>query len=139
MTPSRRFQVGKRASEHGVTSTLQYYSKHFPDLPLKETSVRRLKNEYRAGVKRPWPRGDTSIEDAVPELPSKKTGRPLLLGNDLLDKRVREYVKYLRERSTAVNTAVVIAAAEGIIMNKDATVRCKKKLTCCDCNNAVAA
>ena len=120
-TPSQRFQVGKRASEHGVTSTLRYYSKHFPDLPLKETSVRRLKNEYCTSLKRPRPRGDTSIEDAVPELPSKKTGRPLLLGNDL-DKQVREYVKYLRECSTAVNTAVVIAAAEGIIMNKDASL-----------------
>ena len=32
LTPSQRFQVGKRASEHGVTSTLRYYSKHFPDL-----------------------------------------------------------------------------------------------------------
>ena len=114
LTPSRRFQVGKRALEHGVTSTLRYYSKHFP-------SVRRLKNEYCASVKRPRPRGDTSIEDAVPELPSKKTGRPLLLGNDL-DKQVREYAKYLRERSTAVNTAVVIAAAEGIIVNKDASL-----------------
>jgi len=69
-------------------------------------------------VKRP--RDGTSIED-VQKLPSKKTGRPLLLGNDL-DKQVREYVKYLRERSTAVNTAVVIAAAEGIIMNKDASL-----------------
>ena len=118
LTPSQRFQVGKRASEHGVTSTLRYYSKHFQDLQLKETSVRRLKNEYRASVKRP--RDDTSIED-VQELPSKKTGRPLLLGNDL-DKQVREYVKYLRERSAAVNTGVVIAAEEGIIMNKDANL-----------------
>ena len=69
LTPLRRFQVGKRVWEHGVTSTLRYYSKHFPDLPLKETSVRRLKNEYHASLKRPRPRGDTSIEDAVPELP----------------------------------------------------------------------
>ena len=118
LTPSQRFQVGKRASEHGVTSTLRYYSKHFPDFQLKETLVRRLKNEYRASMKRP--RDDTSTKD-VQELPSKKAERPLLLGNDL-DKQVREYVKYLRERSTAVNTAVVIAAAEGIIMNKDANL-----------------
>ena len=54
----------------------------------------------------------------IQELPLKKNGRPLLLGEDL-DKQVRDYVKYLRERSTAVNTAVVIAAAEGIVMNKN--------------------
>ena len=50
-----------------------------------------------------------------------KNGRPLLLGEDL-DKQVRDYVKYLWERSTAVNTAVVIAAAEGIVMNKNANL-----------------
>ena len=31
-------------------------------------------------------------------------------------------MKYLRERSTTVNTAVVIAAAEGIVMNKNANL-----------------
>ena len=57
----------------------------------------------------------------IQELPLKKSGRPLLLGEDL-DKQVRDYVKYLREHSTAVNTAVVIAAAEGIVMNKNANL-----------------
>lgn len=39
LTPVQKFNIGKRASEHGVTSTLCYYKKTFPDLPLKETSV----------------------------------------------------------------------------------------------------
>ena len=63
LTPLQRFQVGKRALEHGVTSTLRYYSKHFPDLALKETSVRQLKNEYHAIVKRPC--DDTSNSEDV--------------------------------------------------------------------------
>jgi len=37
-----------------------------------------------------------------------------------LDKQVREYVKYLRECSVVINSAVIMAAAEGIVMNKDA-------------------
>lgn len=41
----------------------------------------------------------------------------MLLGDDL-DKQVKEYVKYLREHGGVVNTAAVIAAAEGIIMNR---------------------
>ena len=85
----------------------------------KRNIGKAIKNEYHAIVKRP--RDDTSNSKDVQELPSKKTGRPLLLGNDL-DKQVREYVKYLRERNSAVNTAVVIAAAEGIIINKDASL-----------------
>ena len=56
------------------------------------------------------------------ELPRKKEqGRPLLLGNEL-DMQVREYIKYLRERGTAVNTAVVMASAEGIVKSKDANL-----------------
>ena len=49
----------------------------------------------------------------------KKLGRPLLLGNEL-DVQVKEYIKYLREQGTAVNTAVVIT--EGIVKSKDANL-----------------
>ena len=59
--------------------------------------------------------------DGVKELPCKKTGRPLLLGDEL-DKQVQEYVKYMRDRGTAVNTTVVMAAAEGIVKSKDANL-----------------
>ena len=56
------------------------------------------------------------------ELPrKKKQDRPLLLGNEL-DIQVREYIKYLRERGTVVNTAVVMASAEGIVKSKDANL-----------------
>ena len=51
MTPAQRYQVEKRAAEHGVTATLQYYAKKFPDLPLKETTVRRLKDVYKVSLK----------------------------------------------------------------------------------------
>lgn len=43
--------------------------------------------------------------------------KQLLLLGEGLDKQVEDYIKYLHECSTAVNTAVVIAANEGIIMN----------------------
>ena len=56
------------------------------------------------------------------ELPrKKKKGRPFFLGNEL-DVQVREYIKYLRGRGTAVNTAVVMASAEGIVRSKDANL-----------------
>ena len=67
------------------------------------------------------PGGNSSRDTSrleVQELPCKKAGKPLLLGEEL-DKQVREYVKYLRERGAVVNSAIVIAAAEGIVMNKD--------------------
>ena len=103
---------------------MQYYFRRSSELPLKETSVRRLKGEYRANSKKP---GGNSSQDTsgleVQELPCKKAGKPLLLGEEL-DKQVREYVKYLRdlECGAVVNSAIVIAAAEGIVMNKDSNL-----------------
>ena len=45
LTPAQQFEVGKRAAEHGVTASLQYFSKKYPHLPLKEASVKRFKNQ----------------------------------------------------------------------------------------------
>ena len=45
LTPAQRYEIGRRAAEHGVTATLRYYLRRFAELKLKETSVRRLKNE----------------------------------------------------------------------------------------------
>ena len=41
-------------------------------------------------------------------------GRQLLL-EDQLDKQFQEYVKYLRELGTPVNTLIVTATADGIV------------------------
>ena len=87
LTPAQKFNIDKRASEHGVASTLRYYKKAFPDLPLKETSVRRFKNLFQQSLRRP--RSDSS-ED-LGELPNKKMGRPLLIGEGLV--RASEHFK----------------------------------------------
>ena len=39
LTPAQRYEVGKRAAEHGVTASILYFAKKYPKLPLKETSV----------------------------------------------------------------------------------------------------
>ena len=52
LTPAQRYyKVGKQASEHGVTASLRYFSKKYPQLCPKETTVRRLKNLYRSTLK----------------------------------------------------------------------------------------
>ena len=117
LMPAQKFNIGKRASEHGVTSTLRYYKKAFPDLPLKETSVRRFKNLFQQSLRRP--RSDSS-ED-LGELPNKKMGRPLLIGEEL-DRQVQEYLRYLREQGSAVNSAITIATAEGVVRSVDANL-----------------
>ena len=42
-----------------------------------------------------------------------------------MDHQVQEYINDLRKRGLPVNTAVVIAAAEGILMNKNASLTAK--------------
>ena len=93
-SPAQRFEVGKRAVEHGVTSFIRYFLKNYPQLPLKETTVRRLKNPYRLETNGARNKNCNSIGDPlveVYELSRKKTGRPLILGKDL-DIQVQEYL-----------------------------------------------
>ena len=55
LTPAQRYEVGKRAAEHGVTASIRYFAKKYPKLPLKETSARRFKILYVAECKQKVP------------------------------------------------------------------------------------
>ena len=96
---------------------------------LKEPTVRRWKNKYkeRLACNKSGGEGDSS-EDVSQELLLSKTGRPFKLGKEL-DKQAREYVQDLRAKGLAINTAVVIASAEGVLMHKDANLLKQINLT----------
>ena len=117
LTPAQKFNIKKRASEQEVTSALCYYKKTFPDLPLKETLVRRFKILFQQSLKRPCSDGSEELN----KLPSKKMGRPLLISEEL-DRQVREYLQYLREQGSAVNSAITFATAEGVVRSVDANL-----------------
>ena len=125
LTPAQRYEVGKRASEHGATASIRYFSKKYLQLSLKETTVRRLKNLYQSMLKSKLESkklnadGEGADGQQVLELHRKKTGRPLLVIEEL-DTQVQEYIKDMRKRGLAINTSIVIASGRGIIMNKDA-------------------
>ena len=116
LTPAQKFSIGRRAAENGVTATIRYYAKAFPNLPLKETTVQRLKNSYQLSLKA----GQGSSKD-FQELPGKKRGRPLTIGEEL-DQQVREYISYLRTEGAIINTHVVIGVRQGIVMGKNANL-----------------
>ena len=118
LTPAQRYEVGKRVAERGVTASIRYFAKKYPKLPLKETSVRRFKNLYIGKVKLQGASSEASSNHKVQELPRMREGRPLLLPDEL-DYQVQEYVKELRKRGLPINTAVVVASAQGIVMNKN--------------------
>ena len=89
----------------------------YPDIELKETTVRRFKNAYIDEARKR--RHDEDSE--VRELPSKKRGRPLLLGEEL-EKQVKTYLIALRTNGAVVNTAITIACAHGIVISQVANL-----------------
>ena len=70
---------------------------------LEKTYLRELHSRKRAGE-------DLSIK----ELPTKKTGRPLMLGKDL-DEQVQAYLKERGRIGGVVNAAIVMVSAKGIV------------------------
>ena len=125
MTPAQRHEIGKRAAENGIAASLRYYVRKYPELALKETTVRRLKNLYRLQLITPSKSQSNSNDSCtlqeLPALSRKKTGRSLLLGEEL-DTQVQEYIKDLRKAASPVNPQIVIAIAQGIILSKDANL-----------------
>ena len=82
-------------------------------------TVRRFKNLYQDQLKLSC-HHSSQAEDSQ-ELLSKNNGRPLLVGDEL-DKQIRENISDLCTRAAVINTSVVLASAEGIIMYRDANM-----------------
>ena len=108
-SPEDRSKIGRYAAEHGPTKA----SRHFT---VPESTARLLKKQYSAELNHRRKNGGEIPE--VTSLPTKTRGRPLLLGSTL-DVQVREYITALRDAAGVVNTAIVVAAAEGIVAAAD--------------------
>ena len=109
--PKQKALVGKYAAENGVMNSIRRFQKDFPPDALKESTVRGWRDEYLRQLRDRKRRGE-DLE--VSELPLKKIGRPLLLGEDL-DRQVQAYLMKLREVGGVVNSAIARGSARGII------------------------
>ena len=56
----------------------------------------------------------------ITELPSNKSGRPLLLGEEV-DRKVKAYLLSLRSCGAVLNKAITLTCAKGIVINEDAS------------------
>ena len=63
ITSTQKYSFGKTSAENRTTATFRYYAKTFPDLPLKETTVRKFKNNYQPSLKTA---GDGSSDASEP-------------------------------------------------------------------------
>ena len=75
-------------------------------------------NAYKKEVKKACADGNTIIE-----LPEKKRGRPLLLGEDL-EEQVKVFLHQVRGYGGVINAPIAfkLAASKGIVMAKDANM-----------------
>ena len=110
-TPKEKAHVGKRASEHGVTATVRFFTKSFSGHPLKESCMRTWRYEVELARNK-----KAGKEMVVQELVDKKRGCPLLLGSEL-DKQVQANLTTLR--TNGVNTAIAMACTEGVVKSHD--------------------
>ena len=112
-SPQDRAMLGKYCAEHGATATIRKFKETFPN--LSDSTVRSMRSKYNKLVTNKKRKLDFTEID---EIQSKKRGRPLLLGCEL-DQKVQHYIKTLRENGAVINTAIVLAAAHGIVASTD--------------------
>ena len=112
--------IGEYASKNGVAAAIRHFKKTERFLSLKETSVCGWRDAYcRELATQSRKRSGSPI--SVVELPVKRRGRPLLLGEEM-EREVQSFIKSSRELGIAVSTAVVMATARGVVISHDANL-----------------
>ena len=111
-----RARIGRYASENGVAAAARRYSREIK-VTINESTVRGIRRTYLTELN-----GKRAGDDdfAIGGLPTKKRGRPLLLGSRL-DAEVQSYLVKVRECGGAVNTAITMAGAKGLLLKLDRT------------------
>ena len=117
LSDETREKIGKYSSENGDSAAARHFSTVLSK-PISRTTVHGLKKAYYQELSR-----KRKVEEdlAISTLPTKKRGRPLLLGEDL-DTKVQQYLRALRASGGAINTAIILGAARGIILKTKRTV-----------------
>ena len=118
-TAEEKARMGKRAAECGIASTVRYFNKIYSDREVKESSVRTWKKKYTDEVNKRKRAGEEEID--ISELPDKKRGRRLLLGEEL-DRQVQSYILDLRDNGAVINSTITMAVAQGIVNNFDSNL-----------------
>ena len=93
---------------------LVFFSRKLNHL-INTSTILSIKKAYLEGMKE-----NRTVEDSgdLSELPAKKRGRRLLLGDDL-DQKVQLHLKKVREGGGVVSARIAIAAARGIVLTCD--------------------
>ena len=119
ITAKDRAVIGEYAAKNGIAAAIRHFKRNGQFPSLKETSVRGWKNAYCKELLSQSSRKRGPVE--IVELPQKRRGRPLLLGDEL-EQEVKIFIKAARERGTVVNTETVMGTARGVVISHDANL-----------------
>lgn len=118
LTAKEKAKIASYATKNGVTAALKHFKHTGEFTELRESMVRGWKETYR---KQLTDRTGKRSAEPIEELPTKRRGRPLLLGEDI-EEEVRGFLKAIRHSGGPVNTQVAIATAKGVVTAYDATL-----------------
>lgn len=108
-SPKDRYSIGKYASENGNAAAMRKYKPDYPN--LNESTIRTFKAKYQEELK------NAEKEKREPnkaiEKYSRKTGRPLLLGE--LDSMVQSYLTAQSKKGCVINVSIANATARALI------------------------
>ena len=110
-SPHVRAEIGKYASQHGIAATARFYTRKLGH-SVSETTAYSLKKAYLQSVREKRAADD---DGDVRLLPIKKRGRPVLLG-EVLDVKVQQYLRRVREGGGVESARIAMAAARGILL-----------------------
>ena len=113
-----KIKMGKYSSENGIHAAVRHFS-----LELGRNINPSTIRGFKKACLRERNRKRRAEEDdlTVTSLPTKKRGRPLLLGEEF-ERKVQLYLGAIRESGRAVNTAIAMGAARGIILKLNRTM-----------------
>ena len=115
-TPEQQAEVARYALMYGNIAAQRRFSRKL-GTDIKESTIRTWKIKYQAAVS--LKKGSSGDQDvSVTSLPTKKRGRPLMLG-EKLDEEVQYYIRAVREGGGVITTAITMASATAIVRRAD--------------------
>ncbi len=110
VTPEMKAKIAKEAIDIGNSAAAKKNSKKLK-IDLNESTVRSWVTKYKKEISRKRKLGE---EPDIDVIPLKKRGRSLLIG-DVLDNKVKMYIRCVREWGGVITSSIVVAAGEAIV------------------------
>ena len=101
-TYEQQATIGHYAAERGTVNAIRHFKGDFPKDSLKESTIHGWKNTVPAYLQELQSRRREGKDRMIKELPKRKTGCPLMMGEDL-DRQVQKYLRDLGKTGGGVN------------------------------------